>query len=1236
MSDFSEIIKAIDLATYRDAYVKARDLVLTLEPSDERERTAAQVRRLLLSSPDYRDKDWYLPLDERAVHLSRLIQSPDMTQDDAERAAAHIVQIMVVRRQPSGPFEFLDTLDKRFGETPRLAATRARALLAFDSRQEAKELLSHALTRSSDHHLLDAMADLLFEVGDLPGAAHYATVLKGTPLELDGLDTLVSIRGAMGDEAAELQAVTQGIDLAPDADNLWSRLLHRAILHISSDRIDQGHADFEAAIAAAPPLARDAVELYVAHRLNALASAGPQAKHRRLEAFPSVVQKWNYCGPAVIELCLRYVGIEMTQDIIAEAVKKGEGTPMLAIVEFLAGQGIEARRVEATPERVRAAIDLGIPVIVEDDYSNSNHVAVVIGYDDRLNMLIVADPVTHAPRRQGIEYRTAVAGDLRYAGVAVLGRKSDVTDTLRTALDDAGLFDRPHLRLLDEVAREQDFESEGLNRVSHAEQAGLARQALALEPNFAPAALLLAQAQTSSPTHAFVEVPQVLARSRSAFPQLSEFATLAGNWNDMHERRALGIAEHVHAISLDNDNANARTELAWRLLDSGRRALAYRHANAAFVRAPGRMESTALIARVVVDELLDRAREEAPEGDLAHILGDRANVPRSERLTLTSDVLTELAHRLIEALDELDTSATGTPLIKGDLQLVTGQVDLAIATYESLMTTLPMWPVPGVRLAHALASRNDGRAADQALTCLKSQRLDDELYLNLLDLIGRKGTAAQVVKAAEYILSGPTPAERVIGPTFDALARIHRSQAKAAEGLVSLTHGRLADVNAVWQVASVLRRHGFTHLAIELLEARLAVAPLDGDIHLNLARYLKDHPDFTERALDHARTALQLYPWFTSAAQLLGWLTLDKDATAAVEFVEGQDDTDLELLEIRRRGLIALGKTTQAEQVAQRQAQIEGSLLNARFHLAFRLWHSGSPARARDIDSAGSINWNNADLIAEWMVFQHVTGRLAQFMDALAMNRHAVTMTAVAQGLIDLGVRSRPDLINDACEALLAKATDPQVIALLHTRSHLTAGRLDHMQSAAGDHISAHLECTLAPVPAPRRLEFARHLVERFPQTLEGLTAHFHALIDNNHVAEARKVVSELEASHPLEHQTLSAAAMVELLVGDVERGARLAQTAYAIAPLNNTALTVASLAYALTEDWDNARKLGSEAATRDVDHPQVAATKLHHLVVAGSTKHRSKFDESLEARRHLALATPIDRLIRACGDRLG
>jgi hypothetical protein len=47
---------------------------------------------------------------------------------------------------------------------------------------------------------------------------------------------------------------------------------------------------------------------------------------------------------------------------------------------------------------IRRLLDAGLPVIMEESYSSSNHVAVAIGYDDAREVLEVQDPMTHSIR----------------------------------------------------------------------------------------------------------------------------------------------------------------------------------------------------------------------------------------------------------------------------------------------------------------------------------------------------------------------------------------------------------------------------------------------------------------------------------------------------------------------------------------------------------------------------------------------------------------------------------------------------------------------------------------------------------------------------------------------------------------------------------------------------------------------------------------------------------------------
>ncbi len=720
MTTFDEAIAAIDHATNFEARKEARERVLGLSPSNEREAWRAEVRRLILCTPLDPDDAWQLPLDERCLALERLAVSPLAWPEDAERAYIAALTADVARRRRAAAFSGMEEIESRWGDSPRVVALRARLHLAFDERELAKEILESALTTHPGHHVYGAYAQLLYTVADFDNAERYARLLEGTPYAIEGADLRVGIAASRGDLEGELAAVTRAIDTAPDSDNLAARLAHRALIAASLNDLDAARLDLERALNVAPPDIAENFSEYVRHRLDAIDAAGAATKHRRLDAFPTVLQKWNYCGPAVIELCLRYLGIEMTQDLIAEAVKKDEGTPMLAIVEFLREQGLEARRVEATPDRLRAAIDLGVPVILEDDYSNTRHVTVAMGYDDRLGVLLVADPMTHAPHRQGIELRDALAGEHRFGGVAVLGHTSEVSDELRAALDKVGLVERKHIALLDEISRVHDDISPAFAETTALEAGGLARAALAMEPRFARAALIEANALLSGTTRSRTAVESTIAAARTRFPQMSEFASLASRWNQAQGKAAITIGESVLASVLDVARAQPRSDLAWSLASEGDRRLAYDYANGAIVRAPAHSAGTAALARILVDDLIDRSNADGGLGTVKSAFLGAFGHDTESSLELDLDTVAALAERITEAAVDMAPQDPGILLARGDFYLASAQLDKAKAAYEACADVAPGWFVPIVRLAHVLEAQGDDASCDVALHLMET------------------------------------------------------------------------------------------------------------------------------------------------------------------------------------------------------------------------------------------------------------------------------------------------------------------------------------------------------------------------------------------------------------------------------------------------------------------------------------------------------------------------------------
>ncbi|MEO7108820.1 MAG: tetratricopeptide repeat protein [Polyangiaceae bacterium] len=168
---------------------------------------------------------------------------------------------------------------------------------------------------------------------------------------------------------------------------------------------------------------------------------------KRLYAFPSVAQLRNHCGPASCELYLRFFGITAAQIEIARAIKFPDGgTPVYRMRNYLEHAGFEARRIEAELPVLRKLIDLDIPVILEEDYSASRHVAVAIGYDDARGILEVQDPMTHAVRETSYEELAKIqAFSNAGALIAVPTNKPEMSK----ALDAGGILDCEYISLVD-------------------------------------------------------------------------------------------------------------------------------------------------------------------------------------------------------------------------------------------------------------------------------------------------------------------------------------------------------------------------------------------------------------------------------------------------------------------------------------------------------------------------------------------------------------------------------------------------------------------------------------------------------------------------------------------------------------------------------------------------------------------------------------------------------------------
>jgi len=344
----------------------------------------------------------------------------------------------------------LDAARAIVGNDARLAAFRGALLVEFDERSEARTAFRECAGLPNGGERLAALGEAM--LARLAGDFQTAHTLLD-PLAVSGRSDLAPrwersrlfVSEKRWREAAA--AYDQLLQASPRSDS---------VRHIRHERASAlYHAgDREAAIAAWRALAGEPVEDRAAQssrrllqRLEDPTKIG--AKKKRLDGFRTVTQLRDHCGPACCELYLGFFGLPGDQVEIARQIKiPNQGTPVYAMRGFLETAGLSVRRIEATLDVMRKVIDLGLPLILEEEYSTSRHVAVAIGYDDEREILEVQDPMTHEVRETPYEALPRLLA-LANHGAIIAYPKSDVGRG--AALDAAGVHEAEYIRRVDEA-----------------------------------------------------------------------------------------------------------------------------------------------------------------------------------------------------------------------------------------------------------------------------------------------------------------------------------------------------------------------------------------------------------------------------------------------------------------------------------------------------------------------------------------------------------------------------------------------------------------------------------------------------------------------------------------------------------------------------------------------------------------------------------------------------------------
>lgn len=115
-----------------------------------------------------------------------------------------------------------------------------------------------------------------------------------------------------------------------------------------------------------------------------------------LELTPKV-QKLDYCVPASLSLMLEAFDMDIGQDEIATHVFDLTGSKLRTTMAYMESLGLKGRYFKGTVELYKEMINAGVPVLLSMLIENNAHVQVVVGYDDRLQVMLIQDPNEQVP-----------------------------------------------------------------------------------------------------------------------------------------------------------------------------------------------------------------------------------------------------------------------------------------------------------------------------------------------------------------------------------------------------------------------------------------------------------------------------------------------------------------------------------------------------------------------------------------------------------------------------------------------------------------------------------------------------------------------------------------------------------------------------------------------------------------------------------------------------------------------
>ena len=1192
------MIDELDALCERERYEAARALVVERTTPDD----AVERWRLALRRADLDLQGGRLAVDEAILALQERLEAvpAGVPVSDHARAWALLVDAFAMKRCFGLADAAIASARERVGVRAEVELAAGRRALAVDDRSAAAG--RHADARAiapDDPAVIYAEADLAYIEGRFDDCRRLVERIErqASATWCAGRRLIAAAHAALQRWDDETAAWTAVLERLPESDRRARDLVCRGLSRAAADDTAGATEDFRAAwrIDPASPVGRYAYE-----RLGFLDSAQLRTEHRRLAAFPSTHQKRNYCGPAVLELCLRYHDFDLSQDEIATAVRRGEGTPMCAIVDYLAAQGIEARRISATPERLRAAIDLGLPVIVQEEYSTTSHVAVITGYDARIGVFIAADPATHRPTLKSFKWVEA-AGDLfGNGGLIVLGRKGPQLDALRARADAAGLVQAEALELVDECDRRRPGMAGAVDDpLTPDEVVRLCDEAIERDAGFKLAwerrtdALLRMWVGQRANEHLHRAVVRSLYNVRTRWPHDEWPHQLYARYLDATGRTQEAFIAWFEAWRRDPDDANDLSEMGFCKWQAGDLAAAEEHMLHALRRAPSCRPAARGLAMVYLRQLEHadaqgptRSADALAADPFAHAGFAEPDVVVEPIARPPTEVLARARHFAAVALDH----AADDPFVLGVHGALRRRADDLTGALVSLRRAVEEAPdVAWTRLL-AAACLEATDAADEALALLehgcKVQWRLPAMWLQRADLLARRGAttaAAEVLAAA--IDAGCDGRSRVATRLFELFAD-GETRESAATRLRRIAEQHRGDDALLRDIAWLLDNEGQRGHAIALFRFVVDAAPNDVSAVYQLGSLLGRNLATRAEGLRLLARARELAPDHPAPPLQIATTLLPSDPAEALERIEAVKETDNPLCwGVRAAALDALGRHDDAERALKRALDcagdpIEGRLRLVRFHRHHNQYDR-AVTLARDLPLDADDAARREEVQSAWLSAHRLSGRQAEIAAQVeALCPDGVVPEHLAWEVYWAYEATNRKLAAAAAARLAARESGGEAaqwrVREASLRAKLGDARLlDRGAELAGKHAIGWAQLVYAYDDNDRLEEAvaaAEHAHALDPTDVQVLSALEHVQGRLLRFDEQMRIARRLLAEHPFEHQGPERVGWLLAKHGEVEAALELTLQAVDAAPYCHVAHKVRAIALMMADRLDEAR----------------------------------------------------------------